>query len=58
MEILAYQVCGSWSNNISITYDSKNDDDRVEADKYISRIIPAEWPRNVSGPDADNAEAD
>lgn len=58
MEILVYQVCGSWSNNISITYDSKSDDDRAEADKYISRIIPAEGAGNVSRTDTDNAEVE
>lgn len=40
MEILAYQVCGSWSNNISITYDTTSETDRAEVDKFISRIIP------------------
>lgn len=58
MEILAYQVCGSWSNNISITYDSKNDDDRVEADKYISRIIPAEDAESKKKPEVDNTEVE
>lgn len=39
MEILAYETVGSRSKNLSISYDSKNADDRIEVDKFISRII-------------------
>lgn len=36
---MAYETVGSRSKNLSISYDSKNADDRIEVDKFISRII-------------------
>lgn len=40
MEILAYETLGSWTRNLSVTYDATLGVDRLEADKYVSRIIP------------------
>lgn len=39
MKISAHQRVGKYSNRIKIEYDSSVAHDRLEVDKYISRVI-------------------
>lgn len=42
MRIIAYRYIGENSVSLDLEYDSKSDDDKKEADEYISRILHRE----------------